>query len=110
MNQNNEIQYKITFIDSVNNIDKDTLNHLINNMFSRKNIYNSDSHLINKTLPSFIPDLRGDLKKNLNLNNAEIAAFDAVITEDIILSFNFGSVDLSVKDYLKNIDINKFGK
>ena len=56
MNQNNEIQYKITFIDSVNNIDKDTLNHLINNMFSRKNIYNSDSHLINKTLPSFIPD------------------------------------------------------
>ena len=110
MNQNNEIQYKITFIDSVNNIDKDTLNRLINNMFSRKDVYNSDSHMINKTLPSFIPDLWGDLKKNLNLNNEEIAAFNAVITEDIILSFNIGSIDLSVKDYLKNIDINKFGK
>ena len=33
--QNNEIQYKITFIDSVNNIDKDSLNKLIEAMLSK---------------------------------------------------------------------------
>ena len=108
--QNNEIQYKITFIDSVNDIDKDVLNKLIDKIFSRKDEYNSDSHLINKDQPSFLPNLWDELKKSLKLSESEIATFDAIITTDIMAGFNFGADDLSVKSYLKKIDINKSGK
>lgn len=108
--QNNEIQYKITFIDSVNDIDKDVLNKLIEKIFSRKDEYNSDSHLINKDQPSFLPNLWDELKKSLKLSESEIATFDAIITTDIMAGFNFGADDLSVKSYLKKIDINKSGK
>ena len=55
--QNNEIQYKITFIESVNNIDKDALNKLIDAMLSKIDEYDLDYNLINKNLPSFIPDI-----------------------------------------------------
>ena len=108
--QNNEIQYKITFIDSVNGIDKDVLNKLIDKIFSRKDEYNSDSHLINKDVPSFLPNLWDELKKSLKLSEAEITTFDAIITTDIMSGFNFGADDLSVKSYLKKIEINKSGK
>ena len=107
---NNDINYKITFIDSVNNISIDTLNDLIDNLFEKKDIFNKDSHLVKKDLPSFITDLWGKIKENLKLNSNEITAFDAIITEEIKSNFNFGAEDLSVKNYLQKVDIKEFGK
>ena len=94
----------------MNDIDKDVLNKLIDKIFSRKDEYNSDSHLINKDVPSFLPNLWDELKKSLKLSESEIATFDAIITTDIMAGFNFGADDLSVKSYLKKIEINKSGK
>jgi len=112
-NKKNEIdndnEYRITFIDSVNNVDIKTLNNLMDNLFVNKDEYNKDSHLINKELPSFIINLWDKVKENLKLNPTEIAAFDAIITNDIKSSFNFGAEDLSVKNYLKKVKIEEFG-
>ena len=102
--------YKIEFIDSVNNISIDNLNRFIDNMFSKKDVFNQDTHLNNKDSPKFINDLWNQVKKNLKLDKTENNIFDAMITTDIKSCFNFGSEDLSVTKYLKNIDINEFGK
>ena len=107
--KNNESKYTIFFIDSVNNIDLDKLNNLMGHLLSKKDEYNKDSHLIKKDLPTFITDLWDKVKENLNLNPTEISVFDAIITNDIKSSFNFGAEDLSVNDYLKNIKIEEFG-
>ena len=105
----NDNQYKITFIDSVNNVDIKTLNNLMDNLFVNKDEYNKDSHLIKKELTSFIANLWDKVKENLKLNPTEIAAFDAIITNDIKSSFNFGAEDLSFKNYLKKVKIEEFG-
>ncbi len=107
--KNNESKYTIFFIHSVNNIDLDKLNNLVDHLFAKKDEYNEDSHLIKKDLPTFITDLWDKVKENLNLNPTEISVFDAIITNDIKSSFNFGAEDLSVKDYLKNVKIEEFG-
>ena len=106
---NNDITYKITFIDSVNNISIDTLNDLIDNLFVKKDIFKEDSHLVKKDLESFITDLWGKVKENLKLNSTQITAFDAIITDEIKSSFNFDAEDLSVKNYLKKVNINEIG-
>ena len=54
---NKDINYKITFIDSADNISIDKLNDLIVNLFAKKDLFNEDSHLVKKYLPSFITDL-----------------------------------------------------
>ena len=107
---NNEFKYKIEFIDSVNNISKDKLNEFIDSIFAKKDIFNQDSHLINKNIPNYINDLWGQIKKILKLNQNEQIIFDSIITTDIKSCFNFGGEDLSVTNYLKNVDINEFGK
>ena len=107
---NNEFNYKIEFIASVNNISINNLNKFIDNMFAKKDIFNQDSHLINKDLPKYISDLWSQVKKNLQLDPNEKTIFDAMITTDIKSCFNFGGEDLSVTKYLKNIDIKDFGK
>lgn len=98
---NNDIKYKIAFNGSVNNIDKDTLNNLVDNLFGKKDKFNEDSHLVKKDLPPFIQDLWDKVKEHLKLNKNEITAFDALITNEIKSNFNFGGEDLSIKDYLK---------
>lgn len=107
---NNEFKYKIEFIDSVNNISIDNLNEFIDSIFAKKDIFNQDSHLINKTIPNHINDLWGQIKKNLKLNQNEQIIFDSLITTDIKSCFNFGGEDLLVTNYLKNVDIKEFGK
>ena len=107
---NNEIKYNITFIDSVNNISKNELNDLIDKIFLKKDKFNEDSHLVKKELPSFIPDLWAKVKQLLELTPKEITAFDAIITNEIKLSFKIGAEDLSIRDYLKNANIGEFGK
>ena len=107
---NNDFNYKIEFIASVNNISIVNLNRFIDNMFTKKDIFNQESYLINKDLPKFINDLWSQVKKNLKLEPIEKTIFDAMITTDIKSCFNFGGEDLSVTNYLKNIDINEFGK
>ena len=93
----------------MSNISIDTLNDLVDNLFVKKDIFNEDTHLVIKDLPSFITDLWGKVKENLKLNSTQITAFDAIITDEIKSSFNFGAEDLSVKNYLKKANINEFG-
>ena len=107
---NNDFNYKIEFIDSVNNINIVNLNRFIDNMFAKKDVFNQDLHLNNKDLSKFITDLWDQVKKNLKLDNTEKNIFDAIITTDIKSCFNFRGDDLSVTNYLKNIDFNNFGK
>ena len=107
---NNDFNYKIEFIDSVNNINIVNLNRFIDNMFAKKDVFNQDLHLNNKDLSKFITDLWDQVKKNLKLDNTEKNIFDAIITTDIKSCFKFRGDDLSVTNYLKNIDFNNFGK
>ena len=107
---NNEIKYDITFIDSVNNVSPKELNDLINKIFLRKDLFNKDSHLVDKALPPFIQDLWDKIKKHLELNPNEIKAFDTIINNEIKSSFVFGGEDMSIKDYLKNVNLSDFGK
>ena len=107
---NNDIKFKIAFKDSVNNISKDQLNALLDNLFNKKDEFNDNSHLVNKNIPVFIPDIWGQVKQHLKLKQNEMFAFDALITNEIKSGFNFGDDDLSVKNYLKNVNINEFGK
>ena len=100
--QNNNKIYKITFNNSVNKISKEELNNLLDNLFNKKDDFNQDSHLVNKNVQSFIPDIWDQVKKHLKLNKNEIIAFDAIITDDIKSGFNFGDDDISVKNYLDN--------
>ena len=80
---NNDYTYDITFIDSVNNISKEELNNLINKIFDKKDKFNDDSHLIKKELPSFIHDVWEKVIQHLELNENELAAFNAIITNEI---------------------------
>ena len=80
---NNDYTYDITFIDSVNNISKEELNNLINKIFNKKDKFNDDSHLIQKDLPSFIHDVWEKVIQHLELNENELAAFNAIITNEI---------------------------
>lgn len=107
---NNEFKYKIKFIDSVNGIDVFSLNEFSDNLFCKKDGCNQDSHLNNLDLPTFINDLWNLVKKTLKLNRHEKIIFDTIITTDIKSCFDFGGEDLSVANYLKNVDINEFGK
>lgn len=88
-NSNNEISYDIRFCSPVNNIDIVTLNLWMNNLFFRKDGFNSNSHLVNKDLPSFIPNIWEKVKASLNLDSAGAAIFDSLISEDIKSGFNF---------------------
>ena len=98
---NNDIKYDITFINSVNGVNVKELNDLINKIFLRKDLFNQDSHLVNKVLPPFFQDLWDNVKKHLELNPNEIKTFDTLIDNEIKSSFDFGGEDISIKDYLK---------
>ena len=80
-NDNNDFKYDIEFIESVNDITVEELNNLIKKLFNKKDVYNKESHLINKEVPNFINDLWGIVKENLNLNERESIIFNAIITE-----------------------------
>jgi chromosome segregation ATPase len=104
-----EINYDIRFCSPVNNIDIVTLNIWLNNLFFRKDGFNSNSHLVNKDLPSFIPNIWEKVKESLNLDLGGAAIFDSLITEDIKSGFNFRADDVSINSYLKSVNINEFG-
>lgn len=107
----NEFKYKIKFIDSVNAIDIVNLNCFIDNLFCKKDDYNQDLHLNNLDLSILdINDLWNLIKKTLKLNHDEKIIFDTIFTMDIKSCFDFTNEDLSVENYLKNIDINEFEK
>lgn len=106
---NNKIKYDIKFIDSVNGINKETLNNLIDKIYLKKDIYNADSHLLNKEKPSFYDNIWNKVKENLKLDKNEITVFDGIITNEIKNDFVFGDKDLSVNDYLAGVNINEFG-
>ena len=106
---NNDFTYHIAFIASVNSISKDTLNNLMDDLFSKKDIYNKDSHLINKDVPTFIENLWDKIAQHLKLSQIEKNAFDAIITNEMRDGFNFGDEDKSVKNYLKSVNIDDFG-
>ena len=106
---NNDFTYHIAFIASVNSISKDTLNSLMDDLFSKKDIYNKDSHLINKDVPTFIENLWDKIVQHLKLSQIEKNAFDAIITNEMRDGFNFGDEDKSVKNYLKSVNIDDFG-
>lgn len=106
---NNDIIYNITFKDSENNISKDELNNLLDNLFNKKDEFNDISHLVNKVIPYFISDVWTTMKKHLKLKPNEIIAFDVIITDEIKSGFKFGDDDVSIKNYLKNVNINEFG-
>ena len=104
-----ETNYDIRFCSPVNNIDIVTLNIWLNNLFFRKDGFNSNSHLVNKDLPSFIPNIWEKVKESLNLDLGGAAIFDSLITEDIKSGFNFKADDVSINSYLKSVNINEFG-
>ena len=106
---NNDFTYHIAFIASVNSISKDTLNNLMDDLFSKKDIYNKDSHLINKDVPTSIENLWDKIVQHLKLSKIEKNAFDAIITNEMRDGFNFGDEDKSVKNYLKSVNIDDFG-
>ena len=109
INTNGETNYDIRFCSPVNNIDIVTLNIWLNNLFFRKDGFNSNSHLVNKDLPSFIPNIWEKVKESLNLDLGGAAIFDSLITEDIKSGFNFKADDVSINSYLKSVNINEFG-
>ena len=106
----NKQKYNISFLDSVNEVKMVDANNLLDMLFEKKTLYNVDSHLEGKELPSFIKDIWTLVKKNLNFDKKELVdAFDGIITEDIKSGFNLGAHDLSVNDYLKNVNREEFG-
>ena len=106
----NKQKYNISFLDSVNEVKMVDANNLLDMLFEKKTLYNVDSHLEGKELPSFIPDIWDLVKKNFNFQKKELVdAFDGIITEDIKSGFNLGAHDLSVNDYLKNVNREEFG-
>ena len=109
INTNGETNYDIRFCSPVNNIDIVTLNIWLNNLFFRKDGFNSNSHLVNKDLPSFIPNIWEKVKESLNLDLGGAVIFDSLITEDIKSGFNFRADDVSINSYLKSVNINEFG-
>ena len=105
-----EPTYKISFINSVKKVKINDANKLLNTLFDKKQTYNEDSHLEGKDLPPFITDIWEVAKKNFNLDKTELLSFDDIITDDIKSGFNFGAHDLSVNDYLKNVNFTEFGE
>jgi len=102
--------YKITFIDNVNEISKEDSNNLIDILFSKKNEYNDDSHLVGKDIPDFYNNIWNVVKERFNLKKEELIAFDAIFDDKIRAEFNFGAKDISVSDYLNGKNLNEFGK
>ena len=110
-NNRNEPNYKISFIDSVNEVNKDDANEFLDFLFNKKSLFNFDSHLEGKKIPPFINDIWELVKNNLNFEKKElIEVFDKIITEEIKSGFDFGAHDLSISDYLKNENLQQFGK
>ena len=102
-NNRNEPNYKISFIDSVNEVNKDDANEFLDFLFDKKSLFNFDSHLEGKKQPPFITDIWELVKNNLNFEKKELMeVFDKIITEEIKSGFDFGAHDLSINDYLKN--------
>ena len=110
LNQNNVTRYIISFKDPLGKIGINELNNLIDNLFNKKDEFNKDSHLVNKNVPSFIPNIWEQVKQHLKLNKDEIIVFDSLITDDIKSGFKLGEEDISVKNYLETVGIKEFGK
>ena len=50
------------------------------------------------------------VKKSINFGKKELEdAFDGIITQDIKSGFYFGTHDLSVTDYFKDVKLEEFG-
>jgi len=62
---------------------------LTNNLFFRKNEFNSDSYLVNKDLSSIAYNIWEKVKESLFFDSVGEAIFDSLITEDIKSRFNF---------------------
>lgn len=58
-------------------------------LFDKKTLYNFDSHLEGKKMPSFITDIWELVKNNLNFKKELNNAFDKIITNDIKIGFDF---------------------
>jgi len=71
-NERNEPKYKISFLDSVNEVKKVDANDFLDTLFEKKKLYNADSHLEEKELPCFIPDIWDMVKKNINFEKKRI--------------------------------------
>ena len=107
---NNDVKLHIAFIDSVNNISPNELNALFDKLFERKDEFNKDSHLVEKDLTTFFLNFWDKIVEHLKLNQNEITAFNVIINNDIGSNFRFDADDISVKDYLKSVYDNEFGK
>ena len=101
--------YKITFIDTVNNIGVVQSNSLIDNLFDEKDVYNEDSHLVGKNVPDFYKNIWSVVKEKLKLNENELIAFDAIFDDNIKSEFKFDAEDISVSDYLYGKNLSEFG-
>ena len=62
---------------------------MTNNLFFRKNEFNSDSYLVNKDLSSIAYNIWEKVKESLFFDSVGEAIFDSLITEDIKSRFNF---------------------
>ena len=62
---------------------------MTNNLFFRKNEFNSDSYLVNKDLSSLAYNIWEKVKESLFFDSVGEAIFDSLITEDIKSRFNF---------------------
>ena len=62
---------------------------MTNNLFFRKNEFNSDSYLVNKDLSSIAYNIWEKVKEILFFDSVGEAIFDSLITEDIKSRFNF---------------------
>ena len=62
---------------------------MTNNLFFRKNEFNSDSYLVNKDLSSIAYNIWEKVKESLFFDSIGEAIFDSLITEDIKSRFNF---------------------
>ena len=82
---------------------------MTNNLFFRKNEFNSDSYLVNKDLSSIAYNIWEKVKESLFFDSVGEAILDSLITEDIKSGFNFKVDDVSINSYLKNVNINEFG-
>ena len=62
---------------------------MTNNLFFRKNEFNSDSYLVNKDLSSIAYNIWEKVKESLFFDSVGEAIFDSLITEDIKSRFDF---------------------
>ena len=102
--------YIIKFIETVGGICVNDLNRLLEELSLKKPVFNNDSHLINKDMPPYIDNFWNLFKSNLRLARQSSYIFDIIITDNIKKEFDFGGKDLSLEDYLKDKNLNQFGK